>query len=229
MALGGCPPLYLVSRAGAASTLFSEPLGPSKCVPMPLLCPKGREAERGPWTAPLPEEQGPARQETPLPAANALENPFSGPTPLPLRKVGSGLHCPSGTGVSVCGEEVTTRGAQGKSDVRFPRGQERTATICSPALASLSALGERRLRPTLSALLPPPGHSRPSLGGRGQERPLSPGTASAPAKADGWPPRSLLPISVPGNCGFQTRALEAATGRPEPPGTRDEAPARRCG
>lgn len=164
---------------GAASTLFSEPLGPSKCVPMPLLCPKGREAERSPWTVPLAEEQGPRSPGDPPPPPptpdKALENPFSVPTPLPRRKVGSGLYCPSGTGVSVCGEEMTTRGAQGKSDVRLPRGQERTATICSPALASLSALGERRLRPTLSALLPPPGHSRPSLGGRGQERPLSPG------------------------------------------------------
>lgn len=108
---------------------------------MPLLCPKGREAERSPWTAPLAEEQGSARQETPpsppLTPAKALENPFSVPTPLPRRKVGSGLYCPSGTGVSVCGEEMTTWGAQGKSDVRLPRGQERTATICSPALASL--------------------------------------------------------------------------------------------
>lgn len=42
---------------------------------MPLLCPKGREAERSPWTAPLAEEQGSARQETPpLPAANPRQS-----------------------------------------------------------------------------------------------------------------------------------------------------------
>lgn len=147
--------------------------------PCPCCAPRGGRQSAAPGLRPWPRSRAPlARRPPPSPPltpAKALENPFSVPTPLPRRKVGSGLYCPSGTGVSVCGEEMTTWGAQGKSDVRLPRGQERTATICSPALASLSALGERRLRPTLSALLPPPGHSRPSLGVRGQERPLSPG------------------------------------------------------
>lgn len=178
MALGGCPLLYLVSRAGQHPRFSLNPWVLPNAFPCPCCAPRGGRQSAAPGLCPWPRSRAPARQETPPPPPTpdkALENPFSVPTPLPRRKVGSGLYCPSGTGVSVCGEEMTTRGAQGKSDVRLPRGQERTATICSPALASLSALGERRLRPTLSALLPPPGHSRPSLGGRGQERPLSPG------------------------------------------------------
>lgn len=43
-----------------------------------------------------------------------------------------------------------------------PRGQRRAATTCRPALESRSALGERRPRPTLTALPPPPGRSGPA-------------------------------------------------------------------
>lgn len=60
--------------------------------------------------------------------------------------------------------------------VSLPRGQRRAATICPPALASLSALGERQRRPTLTALLPSPGEGE-----------------SARRGAQTWEPPCLLP------------------------------------
>lgn len=84
------------------------------------------------------------------------------------------------------------------------RGQGRAATICPPALANLSALGERQLRPTLAALSPSPGRSQSSRAWRYPSEGSSPlrgraeaGRASSSAYVCGSPPVPFLLLSPP--------------------------------
>lgn len=127
------------------------------------------------------------------------------------------------SGGELCGGPVASRGQMrwcaGREwrhwmppagpSVSLSRGQRRAATICPSALAGLAALGERQLRPTLTAF---PAAPRPALSRRGCEhtaRARKSGYVLASrdrARLPDWPPTPLVSAgAAPVGWNFQPR------------------------
>lgn len=122
---------------------------------------KGAQAERGSGTRPHrgvgTQRRSPFRVSR---LHRSLEKPLPNPAPLICGRVSSGPGCLAGAGV-LCGEGMRHRALPAGLGVSLPKGQKRTAAICLPALPSLYALGERQIRPTLTARRSPPAPSAP--------------------------------------------------------------------